>query len=135
MKYLDLFNLLERRYIRPTDMTRESSFLIDLGKEVLHRRGKKVEHLHEANIIASRLRCGCHFPLLDLDFPAELLPSSNPDHYHLYLYKKLTPRQMKKLVKTLYKVGIIQRGNYLRFKLHGALFLRKPGVQKGIELP
>lgn len=51
-----------------------------------------------------------HAPVLDIDFHAELIPSSTPDHYHLYLDKIMTWRQYKRLIKALAKAGIIEKG-------------------------
>ena len=64
------------------------------------------------NLVTSRLPSGEHEIVLDIDYPALLLPSQTKDHYHLYLNtpRPLTWKQYKKLLKVLAEVGVIERG-------------------------
>lgn len=71
-----------------------------------------------------------HVPLLDIDFHAELIPSSTPDHFHLKLDRALTHAEYDKLLSVLVEVGIVEQGNYERFKVNGFTAVRKPGVKK-----
>lgn len=56
---------------------------------------------HEANL---------HRPVLDLDFPAALVPSSTPGHFHLYLDKEMTWSDYKYLICAFETVGLIEKG-------------------------
>lgn len=49
-----------------------------------------------------------HKPVLDIDFPAALIPSSTPGHFHLYLDRDLTWDQYCKLLYALEDANIIQ---------------------------
>jgi hypothetical protein len=77
---------------------------------------KRVEvvNLKDANLIGSREVISYdntreyHWPVLDLDFPCDLIPSSTEGHYHLYLDKRLTWEQYEKVLKVLGEVGILE---------------------------
>jgi hypothetical protein len=51
-----------------------------------------------------------HRPVLDIDFPVAVIPSTTPGHGHLYIDKLLTWREYEKLLNVLAEVGIIERG-------------------------
>lgn len=87
----------------------------------------------KANLVSSLLYPiykNTHAPALDIDIPSRLVPSSTPGHFHLYLEHQMTWRRYKRLLRALYKAGIIQRGFYKLSVKRGATFLRKPGVKK-----
>ena len=50
-----------------------------------------------------------HAPILDIDVPAALVPSSTPGHSHLYLDVPMTWRQYKRLLKALARAGVIEK--------------------------
>jgi hypothetical protein len=74
-----------------------------------------------------------HYPLLDLDFPAALLDSSTPNHYHLYIKKAMSWQTYQDLLKALYDAEIIQHGVYINAVKRGFSSLRMPHVKKGDE--
>lgn len=51
-----------------------------------------------------------HKPVLDIDLPVIVLPSSTEGHHHLYIDKVLTWDQYVELLDVLVKVGIVQEG-------------------------
>jgi len=53
-----------------------------------------------------------HMPVLDLDFEAELIPSSTSGHNHLYLNKPITWEDYEKLLRVLNEIGYIEDGVY-----------------------
>lgn len=71
-----------------------------------------------------------HKPLLDIDFPAKLVPSSTPGHFHLFLDKKLTWENYKKLLSVLAEVGIIEPGYYGASLKRGSTDVRLPWIKK-----
>lgn len=83
-----------------------------------------------ANLIGSLCTNGRHAPVLDLDFPAQLVASSTPGHFHLYLDTQLTTEQYFKLLDVLAEVGILEAGFVDASKYRGASMVRKPGVLK-----
>lgn len=71
-----------------------------------------------------------HLPAIDIDFPCELVESSTPGHFHLYIDKEVTQEQYKIVLQALHNAGIVQRGFYDSFLRRGQTFLRRPGVKK-----
>ena len=86
--------------------------------------------LKNANLISSRLDNGNHVPTLDLDVPHYFVPSSTPGHSHLYIDVPMSWRKYKRLLRALYRAGIIERGFYKFSVRRGASFVRKPGIKK-----
>jgi len=87
----------------------------------------------EANIISSRTDDGRHMPVLDIDIPACLLPSSTPGHGHLYIDVPMSWWRYRMLLRQLYKAGIIQKGFYDLAMRRKQTFVRRPGVTKQNE--
>jgi hypothetical protein len=65
----------------------------------------------DANIITSEVQnTSMHAPVLDIDMPCALVPSSTPGHFHLLIEKGLTWRQYRRLLRALGRAGILERG-------------------------
>jgi hypothetical protein len=89
-----------------------------------------------SNLISSEIKGTTrHRILLDIDFPAALIPSSTPGHSHLYIDKQLTQDEMEKLVFTLHEVGLLADGNANQWHKFKAQFLRLPWVKKEKDEP
>lgn len=71
-----------------------------------------------------------HRPVLDLDFPAHVVPSSTPGHGHLYLDKVLTWSQYVKLLEVLAEVGILEPGYVQASIAREFTSVRLPWVKK-----
>lgn len=83
-------------------------------------------------LMSSLVEDGLHRPALDLDFAAELIPSSTDGHYHLILDQPMTWRRYRALLRALEKAGIIQPG-FLHFSVQNKMsMLRVPGVKKRV---
>jgi len=86
----------------------------------------------KANCVGSKLAdgSGMHAPALDIDWPCQLIESSTPGHFHLYIDKRLTWAQYVKVLNVLAEVGILEQ-NYVAASIRdGATILRRPGVRK-----
>lgn len=71
-----------------------------------------------------------HRPVLDIDFPAALIPSTTPGHFHLYLDKPMGWSQYSRLLGALAEAGIIEQG-YLGASIdRGYTSVRLPWVKK-----
>lgn len=91
----------------------------------------RVEDPDNGNLFSSQLeRSNLHAPAIDVDLPCRLIPSSTPDHYHLYIDFPMTWRQYKRILKALAKAGVIEPMFYEMARKRKATFLRKPGVRK-----
>ena len=90
-----------------------------------------------ANMITSKVEDGgwtpgnYHRPILDIDFEAELVPSSTPGHSHLYLNTLVPENEYMVFLKAAMEAGIIQKGFYDGAVRRGATSVRLPWVKKG----
>jgi hypothetical protein len=96
----------------------------------------------EANLIGSLVqglpedyahRGSLHLPVLDIDFPAHLIPSATPGHYHLYLDRPVLWDDYKNLLAALSRCGIIEHGYYRAAVADGQTFVRIPTNQELFE--
>lgn len=71
-----------------------------------------------------------HQPVLDLDFPAHLEPSTTEGHFHLYLNKNVPWSKYVVMLGALEYAGILEPGFARLAILRGASYVRKPGVKK-----
>lgn len=84
----------------------------------------------QANLVSSLTENGTHAPVLDLDFPARLVESSTPGHFHLYLEREMDWDTYSELLAALANAGILEQG-YVRAMLsRGATYVRRNGVYK-----
>ena len=89
-----------------------------------------VDNPMHANLIGSLCRDGMHRPVLDIDLPCQLLPSSTPGHFHLYIDLPLDPGPYMELLQALADAGVVSRF-YAEAAVHrGQTFVRPPWVKK-----
>lgn len=105
---------------------------VDLLKDDYHgdREVRVRQPEATANLVSSLLENGYHAPTLDIDIQTRLVPSTTPGHYHLYIDHPMTWRKYRKLLRALYKAGIIEEGFYNLSKQRKSTYVRKPGVLK-----
>lgn len=90
------------------------------------------------NLVTSILPNGMHAPVIDIDIPCMLVPSSQHGHYHLYIDKEITWAQQVKLLDVLVELDIVEQGyrdaavakGYTAVRPVGVL---KPDAPKGAE--
>lgn len=90
--------------------------------------------LEKAQVITSRVagKDNVHKLLLDIDIPAQLIPSSTPGHSHLYIDKEMSEDAWSTLLFALSSAGIIEPG-YMRASIsRGFTALRLPWIKKEI---
>lgn len=98
----------------------------------------QVVDIKEANLVGSMLWRDTpespiiHAPVIDLDIPHHLEPSTTPGHSHLYLDIEMTWWQYRGLLRALWKAGIIEKGFYKMSLKRKQSFVRAPGVKKMI---
>lgn len=123
-----MFNRLEERFIPRDELTRTYPWTTSLGAA-----GPPGEGNVYTSLIVDKF--DKHFILLDLDaIPVALVPSSTPGHNHLYIWHEVTTEQLNKLVNVLNEIGILQDGIVRGWMERGKLYLRKPGIMKGVEV-
>lgn len=110
-----------------TTITSESGDYNEFGPE-------KEEPIHKANLITSKFVTAFgteyHAPVLDIDFEAELIPSSTEGHYHLFLDRAMSKELYFELLDVLARVGILQYGFVEGAKKRGASSVRLPWIKK-----
>lgn len=84
----------------------------------------------EANAILSVCDDGMHAPCIDLDFPAYLIASSTPGHFHLYIDKKITWPQYRTILNAFKEAGLIQDGWWRNAMQERTTTLRLPHIRK-----
>lgn len=83
----------------------------DDGDEYEARQHDEADGIKDAHVITSHdPTTGKHRPILDIDLPAALIPSSTPGHYHLYIDKPMEWDRYEDLLDALSAVGIIEEG-------------------------
>ena len=89
----------------------------------------------DANLVGSSSSpCGTfHQPVIDLDFPAHLEPSTTKGHFHLYLNKDVKWEPFLKVLEAMKDAGLVEEGFYEMTKRRGQAFVRRPGVHKKPE--
>jgi hypothetical protein len=73
---------------------------------------------------------GDHRPVIDLDFPAKLVPSSTEGHFHLYLDHRITWAKYEALLKALADADVIEPGYAASSIRRGYSAVRLPWVTK-----
>jgi hypothetical protein len=86
----------------------------------------------QAQVISSEIvgSMGHHLVVLDIDVPAKLLPSSTPNHWHLYIEKPVTWFQYVNLLRALEDAGIVEPGYVSASIERGNTRVRLPWIKK-----
>lgn len=107
----------------------------------IFKENRRRTSLNEADVVSSRARFSHtfhttdpdeekHYPIFDLDFPAYLVPSSTAGHHHLYLDKKVSWRDYRRVLKAMNKAGLIEDAYYEATMGARAAFLRLPWLKR-----
>lgn len=90
-----------------------------------------VVDLDKANIITSASPVGDqHYPVLDLDVPAHLIPSSTPGHSHLYIDHPVSQIQLWDICEAMADAGILEQGYFKASRKRGYTAVRLPWIKK-----
>lgn len=71
-----------------------------------------------------------HAPVIDIDFPAVLIPSSTPGHFHLYLERPVKWSAYVRMLEAMSDAGLVERGYVRASVARGRTFVRKPTCTK-----
>lgn len=84
-----------------------------------------------ATLVSSHVKgTKLHAPILDLDYPHRYVPSSTPNHGHLYLDVPIPRWRMIILILALRQAKVLEPGTTWWSIRRGAMFVRRPGVLK-----
>lgn len=120
----------ERTYYTASGKLAGSAAGEDYGPDILSAPSPKEATLVGSSTGRYTANGPMHMPAIDIDFPCELVESSTPGHYHLYIDKEITQSAYDDILSAMMSAGIVQRGFYKSFLRRGQTFLRRPGVKK-----
>jgi hypothetical protein len=109
----------------------DEPLILSLIKYRQKKNRVKVTHEEQyANLVSSITYDGKQRPIIDLDFPHHIEPSSTPGHNHLYLDMDMSRWQWFWLMTALKFAGVIETGFYVWSIRRGGNFVRVPGTRK-----
>lgn len=86
----------------------------------------------EGNLISSSVAGSfMHAPVIDLDWPCRLVPSSTPGHFHLYIDCEVNSGAYFDMLDAMARAGVVEEGYANVSRERGASFVRKPQFPKG----
>lgn len=94
------------------------------------RTGKPTNSAEHADLVTSLGPEGAHYPVLDIDYPATLVPSTTPGHFHLYLDQAVPWWKYKIVLRALAFAGLIEPGYDRASRRRGFTAVRPPHVKK-----
>jgi hypothetical protein len=71
-----------------------------------------------------------HKLLVDIDLPCKLIESTTPGHFHFYVDKKISYKQLINILKAMSDAGIVEPGYYKASKSRGYTSVRLPWIKK-----
>lgn len=71
-----------------------------------------------------------HRPVLDVDMPVTVVPSSTPGHCHLYIDREMPWSTYARLLDALAEAGIVEGGYVAASHARGHTAVRLPWVRK-----
>lgn len=86
----------------------------------------------DATVITSEVEGepGMHRVVLDIDMPGCMVPSTTPGHHHLYVDKKLSWEDYRRLIWVLADLGLVEEGYASSSDARGYTAVRLPWVAK-----
>lgn len=100
------------------------------AKIVEQQRREETNIPTQADMVGSQMQDGSHMPIFDIDYAATLVPSGTPGHCHLILERPISKRKYTKVLRAMYRAGLMERNFYLGMKVRGQTFLRVPWKPK-----
>lgn len=92
---------------------------------------EEVTSLDDAEIVTSEFRHGyAHMPVLDIDVPIAVIPSSTPGHSHLFIGVEMEWSVYAKLIYAMADAGILENGYVDASDARGFTAVRLPWVTK-----
>jgi hypothetical protein len=101
------------------------------GEEVHNTERVVTEDVDQATVITSRIAGSeKHKIVIDLDLPAQLIPSTTPGHFHLYVDHEVDWMTYVNLLQALAKARLVEQGYVDVSIFRGHTAARLPWVKK-----
>lgn len=93
---------------------------------------RDVDCIDEANLATSRMEGeeDMHKPVIDIDLPVKLIPSTTWGHFHLFIDKEMSWEDYQILLRALAVVGIVEPGYVNASIERGYSAVRLPWIRK-----
>lgn len=92
---------------------------------------RKTATINDAEVVSSEIRnTNLHAPVLDIDVPHQLVPSSTSGHSHLYIDVPMSWWRYKRLLKAMARAGILEKGYVKASIARRHTSVRVPWVRK-----
>lgn len=118
----------KRTFWRANDLSiADEPLALSLLKYRLHK-DRQLDNT--GNLVSSRTEDGRQMPIIDLDFPHKIIPSTHDGHSHLYLDVPISKFRWFVLMTALYYAGVIEMGFYVWSIRRGGNFVRSPYLSK-----
>ena len=84
----------------------------------------------EANLVASLCEDGSHMPVIDIDLPVRLVPSSTEGHFHLYIDVPMTLETYLAMLDAMVNAGVVDAAYVAHVRERGMSLCRPEWVKK-----
>lgn len=99
--------------------------------EITSEDAEAADNIQAANIITSEVvGSEMHRPVLDIDMPVKLIPSSTEGHFHLLIDKEVSWDDYMRLLWVMADIGIVEEGYASASQERGYTAVRLPWVKK-----
>lgn len=95
-------------------------------------KDRKPAPIENSHVISSELEkdSGYHKPVIDIDVPIRVFPSTTPGHFHLYIDYNVQWDDYVHLLYAMAQAGIVERGYVDASIQRGGTHVRLPWVSK-----
>lgn len=130
----DILYSPQRKYAISETVAQPAAAVSDYDSDEIHKPVAEINADENVNLITSECENGNHAPVIDIDLPIHVYPSSQLGHYHLYVNKEMSWDDYVELLTALAKAGIVEEGYANASIARGYSAVRPVGVQK-IDAP
>lgn len=101
------------------------------SNEMVSDGQQETTNIEDADVFSSRgMDPQMHRPVIDLDVPAYLIPSSTEGHSHLIIDHEMPWHQYVRLLEALVQAGLVEENYVEACKRRGQTMVRMPWVKK-----
>jgi hypothetical protein len=95
----------------------------------MHYRVRQIATPKQAELMGSLCNDGWHRPVIDIDHPIATVPTRTHGHHHLLIDVPMSWKQYRRLLRALYKAGLVERSYYKSAIKDHQTFVRARGSE------
>lgn len=113
------------------------TFRAEYGSDFASETRFFTENLEDAAVVTSLVedKVNRHRPVIDIDLPIQVIPSSTRGHFHLYIDKEMSWDTYLHLLHALVYAGIVEEGYLHAAERRGFTAVRLPWITKEAGTP